>query len=59
MVKKYLIVVKIYEGEYDTIEAYQLQEIDMFSRWTDKKPTIEDLRDSLCGKLIDIWDDEA
>lgn len=48
MVKKYLVVVKVYEGEYDTIEAYQLQEIDMFSRWSDKRPLIEDLRKCLC-----------
>ena len=47
--EKYLVVVKVYSGFIadDSMESYQLQEIDMFSRWTDKRPNIEDLRSSL------------
>ena len=46
---KYLVVVKVYSGfqTADNIESYQLQEIDMFSRWGDKRPNIEDLRQAL------------
>jgi len=47
--EKYLVVVKVYSGflENDSMESYQLQEIDMFSKWTDKRPNIEDLRSAL------------
>jgi hypothetical protein len=50
--EKYLVVVKVYSGfqENDGMESYQLQEIDMFSKWTDKRPNIEDLRSSLTVK---------
>lgn len=50
--EKYLVVVKVYSGfiAEDNMESYQLQEIDMFSRWTNKRPNIEDLRKSLTIK---------
>lgn len=50
--EKYLVVVKVYSGFVadDRMESYQLQEIDMFSKWTDKRPNIEDLRRSLTVK---------
>jgi hypothetical protein len=46
---KYLVVVKVYSGfqTADNLESYQLQEIDMFSRWTGQRPNIEHLRESL------------
>lgn len=50
--EKYLVVTKVYAGFIadDGCESYQLQEIDMFSRWTDKRPNIDDLRRTLAGK---------
>ena len=50
--EKYLVVVKVYSGFIadDKMESYQLQEIDMFSKWTDKRPNIEDLRNALTVK---------
>jgi hypothetical protein len=50
--EKYLVVTKVYAGFIadDGCESYQLQEIDMFSRWTDKRPNIDDLRATLAGK---------
>ena len=46
---KYLVVVKVYSGfqTADNLESYQLQEIDMFSKWGDKRPNIDDLRSAL------------
>lgn len=50
--EKYLVVVKVYSGFIDgeNMESYQLQEIDMFSKWTEKRPNIEDLREVLATK---------
>jgi len=47
MKRKFLVVVKVYEGYYDGVEACDVREVDMFSKWTDKRPVLNDLREVL------------
>ena len=45
--KGHLVVVKVYEGEYDEFTAKDVKEVDMFSVWTQKKPNLENLKGAL------------